>query len=272
VIAMRLEVHHETEYHYAGPLAYSAQRLYLTPLSFSSQRVDSWRISAPGIDTALTYQDGFGNTVLLATAADVNGPVKVVASGVVETMDTAGIVQGLPPAAADIVFLRQTSATTPSEEIISVARAAASEVSILDRMHHLMTSIHQQVEFVTGATDSYTTAAQAFASGKGVCQDQSHILLSAARHLDIPSRYVTGYLVTGVGATSAAAHAWVEALVPGLGWVGFDAANCQCPTPEYVRVAAGIDAKSVAPIRGSRRGGGGAEEMRVEVRVEIAQQ
>jgi transglutaminase-like putative cysteine protease len=269
---MHLQVHHETEYHYAGPLAYSAQRLYLTPLSCSTQRIVSWQITAPGVDTALTYQDGFGNTVLLATAVNINGPIKVVARGIVETFDTSGVVQGLPPAAADIVFLRQTAATAPSAEIVALAVTAEKEISVLDRMHQLMSLIHNQVEFVAGATDSYTTAAEAFASGKGVCQDQSHILLGAARHLDIPARYVTGYLVTGVGATSAAAHAWVEALVPGLGWVGFDAANAQCPTPEYVRVAAGIDAKSVAPIRGSRRGGGGAEEMRVEVRVEIAQQ
>ena len=269
---MQLTVHHETEYHYGGPLAYSAQRLYLTPLSFSAQRVVNWKISAPGVDTALSYQDGFGNTVLLATASNIKGPIKVIASGVVETFDTSGVVSGLPPTTQDVVFLRQTVLTMPSEAISNLAQVANKEISALDQMHSLMNSIHREVAFVTGATDSYTTAAQAFAAGTGVCQDQSHILLGAARDLGIPSRYVTGYLVTGVGATSAASHAWVEALVPGLGWVGFDAANNQCPTPDYVRVAAGIDAKSVAPIRGSRRGGGEAEEMRVEVRVEIAQQ
>ena len=91
------------------------------------------------------------------------------------------------------------------------------------------------------------------------------------RAAGIPARYVTGYLVTGQGASSTAAHAWAEALVPDLGWVGFDPANAKCPTDNYVRVAAGLDAAGVAPIRGSRRGGNG-ERMRVEVRVEIAQQ
>jgi transglutaminase-like putative cysteine protease len=269
---MQLTVHHETEYHYGGLIAYSAQRLYLTPLSFSAQRIISWTISAPGVERALSYQDGFGNTVLLATASNIRGPIKVIASGVIETFETSGVVTGLPATTQDAVFLRQTVLTLPSVAITSLAQTAAKEISVLDQMHGLMTAIHQQVAFVTGATDSYTTAAQAFAAGTGVCQDQSHILLGAARHLGIPARYVTGYLVTGIGATSAASHAWVEALMPGLGWVGFDAANNQCPTPDYVRVAAGIDAKSVAPIRGSRRGGGEAEEMRVEVRVEIAQQ
>jgi transglutaminase-like putative cysteine protease len=269
---MHLTVHHETEYFYGGPLAYSAQRLYLTPLSFSAQRVISWHVTAPGIDNALSYQDGFGNTVLLATASNVQGPIKVTARGVVETFDTSGVVSGLPPTTQDAVFLRQTQLTLPSDAIIALAQTAVQDVSVLDRMHSLMAAIHKKVDFVTGATDAYTTAAESFAAGTGVCQDQSHIMLGAARHLGIPARYVTGYLVTGVGATSAASHAWVEALVSGLGWVGFDATNNQCPTQDYVRVAAGIDAKSVAPIRGSRRGGGEAEEMRVEVRVEIAQQ
>ena len=106
--------------------------------------------------------------------------------------------------------------------------------------------------------------------------DRVHVALprtlaAAARAAGIPARYVTGYLVTGQGASSTAAHAWAEALVPDLGWVGFDPANAKCPTDNYVRVAAGLDAAGVAPVGGSRRGGD-AERMRVEVRVEIAQQ
>ena len=113
--------------------------------------------------------------------------------------------------------------------------------------------------------------AEAFKGREGVCQDLSHVFITAARCQGIPARYVTGYLVTGMGASSTAAHAWAEALVPDLGWVGFDPANAKSPTDNYVRVAAGLDAAGVAPIRGSRRGGD-AERMRVEVRVEIAQQ
>jgi transglutaminase-like putative cysteine protease len=134
-----------------------------------------------------------------------------------------------------------------------------------------MGEIHDKVAYEVGTTDAHTTAAEAFVDGRGVCQDHAHILIGAARSLGIPARYVTGYLVTGEGASSTAAHAWAEALVPDLGWIGFDPANCKCPTEHYVRVAGGIDAAGVTPIRGSRRGGN-AERMRVEVRVEIAQQ
>ena len=170
------------------------------------------------------------------------------------------------------VFLRQTTATQPSAAIRKLADAAvASSASVLDQLHHLMKDIHARVSFEIGATHSHTTAAEAFNDGRGVCQDHSHIMIGAARWLGIPARYVTGYLVIGEGHPSTASHAWVEALVPELGWVGFDAANCVCQNDHYVRVAAGIDAAGVTPIRGSRRGGEN-ETMRVEVMVGIAQQ
>jgi transglutaminase-like putative cysteine protease len=142
----------------------------------------------------------------------------------------------------------------------------------LKMAHELMAEVHGKVAYVVGVSDVQTTAAEAYAAKRGVCQDHAHIMVTVARHLGLPARYVTGYLVTGVGASSSAAHAWAELLIPELGWVGFDAANGQCPTEHYVRGASGLDAASVAPVRGTRRGGSGAEHMRVEVRVEISQQ
>jgi transglutaminase-like putative cysteine protease len=266
---MHLTVRHETHYDYAGPVAYTAQRLYLWPLSYEAQKVISWKVTAPGMEKALRYQDGFGNQVWLATAENLQGPVSIVAEGVVETFDMAGVVRGLSSTTPEGVFLRQTGMTRPSAALLDLASTLNG--SPLEQMHQLMAAIHSHVTFVPGATDAFTTAEQSFAAGHGVCQDHSHIMLGVARHLGIPCRYVTGYLVTGAGASAAAAHAWVEVAIAGLGWVGFDATNCKCPTEDHVRVAAGIDANSVTPIRGSRRGGG-PEEMRVEVSVEIAQQ
>ena len=82
---------------------------------------------------------------------------------------------------------------------------------------------------------------------------------------------MTGYLALEGGESATASHAWAEALLPDLGWVGFDPANRRCPTDHYVRVAGGIDANGITPIRGSRKGGS-IEKMRVEVNVDVAQQ
>jgi transglutaminase-like putative cysteine protease len=87
--------------------------------------------------------------------------------------------------------------------------------------------------------------------------------------LAIPARYVCGYFLAGTLAPSEAHHAWAEAWVDGLGWVGFDPANGMCPTERYVRLACGLDSSSAAPIRGTRRGG--IEEV-LDVVVEVQQQ
>ena len=266
---MRLSVRHETRYDYETAPAYSVQRLYLTPPSFLGQQVIDWTITAPGMDHALSYLDGFGNRVHVITFQASEPAVTIRAAGTVDCTDQHGVVSGLPLSAPPAVFLRQTQATMPSEAI--AALAAPPQNDTLGFLHGLMAAIHAHVAYEIGATHAYTTAADAFADGRGVCQDHAHIFIGAARAVGIPSRYVTGYLVTADGEPATAAHAWAEALVPELGWVGFDPANRTCPTDHYVRVAAGIDAAGVTPIRGSQRGGS-AETMSVEVRVEISQQ
>lgn len=268
---MRLTIRHETHYDYETPVSYSAQRLHLWPVDFAAQKTLSWKITAPGFDKALAYVDGFGNRVHMITFGNIEGPISIVAEGTVDVTDTAGVVKGLACPAPEAVFLRQTKPTAANAALRSLGAQSFAGKPVLDGLHSLMAAIHAHVAYEIGATHAHTTAAEAYADGKGVCQDHAHIFIAAARAAGVPSRYVTGYLVTGQGASSTAAHAWAEALVPDLGWVGFDPANAKCPTDNYVRVAAGLDAVGVAPIRGSRRGGE-SERMRVEVRVEIAQQ
>jgi transglutaminase-like putative cysteine protease len=266
----RLFIRHETRYSYETPPIYAVQRLYLTPVDFDTQRTQSWRIEAPGIERGLGYRDGFGNEVQIVTFGGIANPVLILAEGVVDCEDAQGVVRGLPPSAPDSVFLRQTAATLPNAAMRSLADKTANG-DCLAKLHKIMAALHGRVAYELGATHAHTTAAQAFEDGRGVCQDHAHIFIGMARHLGIPSRYVTGYLVTGDGQDATASHAWAEALVPGLGWVGFDAANGVCPTDHYVRVAGGIDAASVAPVRGTRRGGS-TEAMTVSVSVQTAEQ
>ena len=269
---MKLHIRHETRYDYETSVRSSIQRLHLTPLPFATQKIIAWAIAAPGIDKALVYSDGFGNQVHVITSQGAHDHVTVIAEGVVETQDAAGVVRGLRCPAPDNVFLRQTTATDPSPALSEIARASAAKFpKPLDMLHEIMQQIHARIAYQIGATHYHTTAAEALEDGKGVCQDHAHAVLSAARLLGIPARYVTGYLVTDGTNPATASHAWAEALVPQLGWVGFDAANCTCPTGGYVRVATGLDAQGVVPVRGSRRGGQ-AENMTVSVTVQPAEQ
>jgi transglutaminase-like putative cysteine protease len=272
---MRIEILHASTYRYDGRMAHAVQALRLTPPPGTSQKIISWRIEAPGIETATHYIDGYGNRVDLAASRLATDTVRVVAAGIVETSDTGGVVGRTTEAVAAGVFLRQTPATSASPAMEALATSIRRDTD-LSSMHALMEAVHDKVAYDVTATHSTTTAAQAFAAQRGVCQDHAHILIGAARTLGIPARYVTGYLVLEEGDAElagavhdpeAAHHAWAEALIPDLGWVGFDAANCLCPTERYVRLTSGLDAASAAPIRGVRRGVG-KESLTVEVSVQ----
>ena len=267
---MLIAIQHRTDYHYERAFNHAVQSLRLTPPSGSSQRVIEWTIDVPGIEGASAYQDAWGNFVHLVTPRGDVSNLSIHVHGVIETHDTGGVVGMTQEAALPAHFLRETYATTPSGAIIEFAQKAKKKVR-LDTLHALLTGIHQAVAYDTDATHALTTASEAFAAKRGVCQDHAHIYIAAARHLGIPARYVTGYLLIESEAPAVAHHAWAEAFTDDLGWIGFDPANGVCPTPNYVRLAVGLDAQSAAPVRGIMRGAG-SERLSVEVVVKSAQQ
>jgi transglutaminase-like putative cysteine protease len=265
---MLLSVRHTTIYRYDSLARYAIESLRLTPPSFDGQQVLSWHVSAPGIETAARFRDGYGNIVHLAALRDEHDSITIEAAGLIETEDRIGVARGLPEPAPLRVYLRETPRTAPDDAIRALANSCKSGCT-LDRLHRLMHTIRDAVTYEVGSTHSHTSAAESLADGKGVCQDYAHIFISGSRVLGIPARYVNGYFLSGTPEPSEAHHAWAEAWVEGLGWVGFDPANLMCPTERYIRLATGLDATTAAPIRGNRHGG---QNERLDVIVEVQQQ
>ena len=263
---MLISVRHVTRYVYAEPARYTVQSLRLTPAPFKGQRIAEWQLRVTGCPRPLEFRDGFGNAVHLVTVSTPHSELTIEAAGTVETQDCDGIVAGLPKSIPPRVFLKETPQTRPDAAIRALAQSVAGPGAI-ERLHALAAAVRDRVEYVKGATDAHTGAAEALGDGKGVCQDHAHIFISAARTLGIPARYVTGYLVLDDPDAASASHAWAEAYAEPLGWVGFDVANRICPTERYVRLACGLDAGYAAPIAGSRRGGAG-ESLNVSVAVQ----
>lgn len=264
---MLVSIGHVTRYTYATPALYSIHTLRLTPPNFEGQRVVSWRVEMPDIEHAVRFRDSFGNVSHLVSIPRPHSEIAIIARGTVETHDKAGFVRGLSEVAPVRVFRRQTPKTEPDDAIADLV-AGLGAADHIDRLHELMQVIGERVEYVVGATNAHTSAAEALRDGRGVCQDHAHIFVSGARLMGMPARYVSGYFGTG-SEPSEAQHAWAEAFVDGLGWLGFDPANQLCPTDRYVRLACGLDAASAAPITGSRRGGVGEV---LDVFVEVQQQ
>jgi len=268
---MYLKIRHRTHYRYSAPIDYGLQLIRLTPVDHAGQRVIGWSVSKADGQALRSTDDGFGNVVHMMTLERGQQEAAVVAEGTVETAATDGVLRGLGDRVPVDYFLRQTAATKPENAGRDLAEQVRDVRDPVDRLHRLMDTIRAAVTFEVATTTVETSGAEALAAGRGVCQDFGHILAGSARHLGLPARYVSGYLWTGEAAQSfEASHAWAEVNVSGFGWIGFDAANGQCPTEAYVRVAAGLDYRSAAPVTGLWRGEA-EESLAVEVEVQQLQ-
>ena len=267
---MRIRIRHETTYAYAEPVSYSIQALRLRPLDTAGQKIFNWWVETPFNGSVRESRDVYGNVLQMLYVERPHSEIALSVTGEVETFDTSGIVaapiERFPPR----FYLRRTPLTEVDQAIAELADVSrrASNGQPLDFAHALMNNARDALDYKVGQTVVTTTAAEALANGSGVCQDHAHVFIAAARLGGLPARYVSGYLWTEDGSQNEAAHAWAEAYIEDLGWVGFDVANRICPTVAHVRVASGLDYLEAAPIRGLRRGGG---QETLEVRVRVAE-
>ena len=269
---MRIRISHATTYRYDTPPTSVTQMLRLTPRNHDGQYVAAWRIDLSQDCLLHQHEDAFGNITHSFTAEGPFAELSIAVDGEVDTQDSNGVVSGAVERFPPSLFLRETALTQPDAAIAEFAdsvRASAGTES-LPLLHELMSALNREMTFDTDPTHPATTAAEAFALRRGVCQDITHIFIAAARQIGIPARYIGGHVFRKDGALAQeAGHAWAEAYVDHLGWVGFDPTNKTCPTEAYVRVAMGLDYLGAASVRGTRYGGNG-ETLTVAVHVDQA--
>lgn len=267
---MQLSIRHTTHYAFARPVVHALQRLRLTPKETQGQRIIHWSMSFDNAYAELQYDDQHFNHVTLIGLAPGARAVTVTCEGVVETDDNAGVIGRHSGHLPLWSFLRQTPLTRPGAKLRALLREVPGPVGAapLEFLHALSDLIRERVVYETGRTNSTTTAEEAVGHAAGVCQDHAHIFISAARAHGIPARYVSGYLMMDDRIEQEATHAWAEAHVEGLGWVGFDVSNGISPDPRYVRVATGSDYRDAAPVTGISFGGKSEEVLTVGLTVE----
>ncbi len=269
---MRLSIRHTTRYSFADPVVHALQRLRLTPKETQGQKIVDWQMEYENAHSELEYEDEHFNTVTLIALDPGAQEVSVTCRGVVETEDNAGVIGRHSGHLPLWNFLGQTRLTKPGSKLRALVREVDTgegddQSGKLDFLHALSAKIRDQVAYRTGATAVSTTSEEAIEAGVGVCQDHTHIFLAAARMANIPARYVSGYLMMNDRIDQEASHAWAEAHIDGLGWVGFDISNGISPDPRYVRVATGRDYRDAAPVTGISFGSA-RQSLKVEVAVE----
>ena len=249
---MRLSIRHTTRYSFTDPVVHALQRLRLTPKETQGQKILHWDMHYDNAHPELEYDDQNFNTVTLIAVAPGVSEVTVTCSGEVETQDNAGVIGRHAGHLPLWSFLGQTRLTKPGPRLRALIREVPGpdEDAKLDYLHALSAKIREDVAYQTGVTKVTTSAEEAVADGHGVCQDHAHIFIAAARAAGIPARYVSGYLMMNDRIEQEATHAWAEAHIDSLGWVGFDISNGISPDPRYVRVATGRDYRDAAPVTG----------------------
>jgi len=248
---MRLSIRHSTTYRFRDPVVHALQRLRLTPKETQGQKILEWNMRYENASKELEYDDQNFNTVTLISVEQGAREVIVHCEGLVDTKDSAGVIGRHSGHLPLWSFLGQTDLTRPGPAMKKFIRdVGVSGETGLDALHALSRHIRDKVKYQKGETGVHTTAEQAVEHGKGVCQDHTHIFIGAARAMEVPARYVSGYLMMNDRIDQEATHAWAEAHIDGLGWVGFDVSNGISPDPRYVRVATGRDYRDASPIKG----------------------
>ena len=275
---MQLRIAHTTGFEYDGKANTSFNEARLTPLTLPGQIVVHSRVEVSPTPWAYTYKDYWGSQVTAFEVLDPHTSLTVTSSATVHTdrspvgdpvMSWAEI---RDEAVADIhtEYLTLPERVVPTEDLVAAARdIAKASASPGEAAREVCALVYREVKYVSGSTTVDAFGAHAWAERSGVCQDMAHIVIGALRAIDIPTRYVSGYLhpkvdpVVGESAKGES-HAWVEWWDDG--WRGFDPTNDTEPGDRHVIVATGRDYNDVKPLSGIFSGSG-TSRMFVDVQV-----
>ena len=293
----RLRVRHNTTYHYDQPMPRSESRLKLQPIHDHKQEVASHELDIrldgqplPPDVPVIEYDDVFGNG---SVRFEVNRPyteMSITATSVVDLRDTDPFAFANTPLRPQIPlnwmprdktvmapFL--TSVELPDTQLEELYQYAMGFVKknngdLMETLFNINLEFFHNYEYVPGFTTNNTTPFEVYSSRKGVCQDFAQLFICMARLLNVPARYVCGYIFTGntgvERAQSDASHAWLQLYIPNVGWKGFDPTNGVLPDTGHVRVAVGRFFRDTAPTDGTLYGEA-KETMSIDVEVAEAE-
>jgi transglutaminase-like putative cysteine protease len=282
---MRYTIRHITRFNYETPVSESVMEARMQPRTDAWQRCLHFTLSTAPASRVMVYEDHDRNVVHHFNVPARHARLILTAQALVESATPPEIPGALPSDAweqldamaasgefwdvlAPSQYAERTDALFALGRSIGFRRGADP----LSTLRELMALMYREFEYCPQATRVDSRIDEALEARRGVCQDFSHIFIALARHVGIPTRYISGYLFRdeSVAERSAdgATHAWAEALMPGLGWVGFDPTNNVIAHERHIRVAIGRDYADVPPTRGVYKGVSAVRtELAVSVRI-----
>jgi transglutaminase-like putative cysteine protease len=284
---MYYTIRHITRFRYSAPISESIMEVRIQPRSEGNQRCLDFRLHTSPRAHILTYRGEYANRVHHFDIPNSHNQLTISAEALVDITAPPPLPQTLNAQAWE-----ELDALTANDDYWDSLMPShfATPTTLLDELSHeldvrrrddpltvmrdLNSAINSTFEYTPNSTRVDSPIDEALRMRKGVCQDYAHIMITLARHLNIPCRYVSGYLYQhsrgAERSTGEATHAWVEAYLPGLGWVGFDPTNNTTTDERHIRVAIGRDYADVPPTRGVYRGKA-ESELAVTVRIAPSQ-
>ncbi|MCS7005849.1 MAG: transglutaminase family protein [Cytophagales bacterium] len=190
----------------------------------------------------------------ISSKVEKNDDVPLVRGSVLPKKQEFEMLKSLPFIIDNAIFLRNTPLTTLSEESLSKTPQYDGKKSVYSYLLELNDYVFMKLVYTPFVTNTDTTAEEAFQLEMGVGQDFAHLFIAIARANGIPARYVSGYTNrVNTYKVIPAMDAWVEALIPGAGWAGFDPTNNRLVDENYIKVAHGTDYSDCTPLKGLLR-------------------
>ena len=277
---MYYTIRHTTRFRYSAPINESIMEVRIQPRSDGNQYCLDFQLHTSPRAHIMNYRGEFGNRVHHFDIPNSHNQLTITAVALVDVNAPSSLPEALTARAWDELdtltdsgdywdTLMPSHFANPSKMLYELAleldvRRRDDPLTVLRDLNR---DIHRIFDYSPKTTRVDSPIDEALSMRKGVCQDFAHIMITLVRHLQIPCRYVSGYLYRGEGrSTGEATHAWVEAYLPDIGWVGFDPTNNTLTNERHVRVAIGRDYSDVPPTRGVFRGKA-ESEMAVTVRI-----
>jgi transglutaminase-like putative cysteine protease len=285
---MHYSIRHITRFRYDAPVRESVMELRMQPRSEGPQTLRSFQISTNPRAQLYAYTDYLGNAVYHFNVLRQHEELRIETQALVEMAPHRELAESADHLEWDRYNRYNLSAehfdlleaskfvhmSAPLAQFMKAHEIEKPTGDALSALKQLNKTIHDSFDYVQGVTEVHSPIDDALKAKSGVCQDFAHMMIAIARHWGVPSRYVSGYLHhrqkgqdrSGDDAT----HAWVEAYLPSMGWIGFDPTNDILAGDRHIRVAVGRDYADVPPTRGTFKGGA-ETELAISVSVQPTQ-
>ena len=277
-------IRHFTRYRYSRPVWQSYMEVRMHPRSENTQRCFTFQLSVSPRVRIFSTTDHVGNIVHHFDIPEQHNQLTIIADALVDVDAPLNLPSSLGSDAWneldqlieredywDMLMPSYFARNSPELEAFANELGAGERYGDpLTLLRNLNDQVYERFSYVKQSTSVDSPIEDALRSRQGVCQDFAHIMISLLRNLRIPSRYVSGYLhhdeMHEDRSAEGATHAWVEALLPGLGWIGFDPTNRLIAGERHIRTAIGRDYADVPPTLGTMKG---RAETELQVRVRV---